>query len=53
MSIEFGMNVEGIEELQRTFDRLPLLMHTAVHRSLERVGQDIHTAAFRMCAVRT
>jgi len=53
LSLEFGMNVEGIEELQRAFDRLPPLMHTAVQRALERVGEDIHIAAFRMCPVRT
>jgi HK97 gp10 family phage protein len=53
MSIEFGMNVEGIEEVQAAFDRLPLLMHTAVQRALERVGENIHMAALRMCPVRT
>lgn len=53
MSIEFGMNVEGIEELQRTLDRLPRLMHKQVRWALERVGQDIHVDARRMCPVRT
>jgi len=53
LSIEFGMNVEGIEEVQAAFDRLPALMHMAVRRSLGRVGVDIHMAAFRMCPVRT
>ena len=52
MSIEFGMNVEGIEELQRALDKLPGLMHTAVERALDRVGADIHNDARRMCPVR-
>jgi HK97 gp10 family phage protein len=47
------MDVEGIDEFQATLDRLPPLMHTAVQRALERVGQDIHVAAFRMCPVKT
>lgn len=51
--IEFGMNVEGIEELQRALDRLPRLMHTSVNRALDRVGADIHMDARRMCPVRT
>jgi len=51
--IEFGMNIEGIDELQKALDRLPRLMHTAVNRALERVGQDIHMDARRMCPVRT
>jgi len=53
MSIEFGMNVEGIEQLQKAFDRLPRLMHTSVNRALDRVGADIHMDARRMCPVRT
>jgi len=51
--IEFGMNVEGIEQLQRSFDRLPRLMHTSVNRALDRVGADIHMDARRMCPVKT
>jgi len=51
--IEFGMKVEGIEDLQRALDRLPKLMHTAVGRALDRVGADIHMDARRMCPVRT
>ena len=51
--IEFGMNVEGIEKLQRALDRLPALMHTSVNRALDRVGADIHMDARRMCPVRT
>ena len=53
MSIEFGMNVEGIEDLQRALDRLPHTMDTAVRRALERVGEDIHMDARRMCPVKT
>jgi len=53
MSIEFGMNVEGIEKLRRALDRLPPLMHTSVNRALDRVGADIHMDARRMCPVRT
>ena len=53
MSIEFGMNVEGIEQLQKALDRLPALMHTSVNRALDRVGADIHMDARRMCPVRT
>jgi len=52
-AIEFGMNVEGVEELQRALDRLPHTMDTAVRRTLERVGADIHMDARRMCPVRT
>jgi len=51
--IEFGMKVEGIEDLQRALDRLPKLMHTAVERALDRVGAGIHMDARRMCPVRT
>ena len=51
--IEFGLNVEGIEQLQRALDRLPRLMHTSVNRALDRVGADIHMDARRMCPVRT
>jgi len=53
MSIEFGMNVEGVEKLQTALDRLPRLMHTAVNRALDRVGADIHMDARRICPVRT
>lgn len=52
-AIEFGMNVEGIEELQRAFDNLPELMHRNVEYALDRVGEDIHMDAFRMCPVKT
>jgi HK97 gp10 family phage protein len=53
MAVEFGMNVEGVEEFQRALDRLPRLMHTAVERALDRVGADIHMDARRMCPLRT
>lgn len=53
MAFQFSMNVKGIEELQRALDKLPGLMHTSVRRALERVGEDIHMDAFRMCPVRT
>ena len=53
VSIEFGVNVEGVEQIQDTFDRLRDLMNAAVHRSLDSVGADIHMAAFRMCPVRS
>jgi len=53
MSVEFGMNVEGIVELQRAFEHLPELMKRPVQNALEQVGRDIHMDARRMCPVKT
>jgi len=53
MSIELGMNVEGVENVQMLLERLPELMHTAVMRALNRVGADIHMNARQMCPVKT
>jgi len=53
MSIEFGMNVEGVEELQRAFGHLPELMKRHVKNGLEQVGRDIHMDARRMAPVKT
>jgi len=53
MSVEFTFETEGVEELQRALDRLPYLMDMHVHRALQRVGEDMHMDARRMCPVRT
>jgi HK97 gp10 family phage protein len=53
MSIEFGTNVEGIEELQRAMEHLPEIMRRQVRLALEQVGRDMHMDARRMCPVKT
>jgi len=53
MSVEFTFEMEGVEELQRALDRLPYLMDMHVNRALQRVGEDMHMDARRMCPIRT
>jgi len=53
MSVEFTFEMEGVEELQRALDRLPYLMDMHVNRALQRVGEDMHMDARRMCPVKT